>query len=133
MARLAMVRTGLILDDRAAGRRLLREAEQFVSQPGDARGALRYIEALRQQIEAVPSMSRERAGSLTSAERRVLVHLPSNLGLSEIAEQLYVSRKTVKSHTASIYRKLDTTSRREAVEMARRAGLIDDVGSVGPR
>jgi DNA-binding CsgD family transcriptional regulator len=36
-----------------------------------------------------------------------------------------VSRYTVKTHCAAIYRKLNATSRSEAVEAARRFGLID--------
>jgi DNA-binding CsgD family transcriptional regulator len=36
-----------------------------------------------------------------------------------------VSRNTVKSHVAAIYRKLGATSRSGAVEHARRTGLLD--------
>ena len=128
LARLALVRTALIIDDRPASRRLLRDAEQFALQPGDARGALHHVEALRRQIDAVASMSLDRAGSLTPAERRVLAYLPTNLSLADIATLLIVSRNTVKSHAAAIYRKLGTTSRREAVELARQAGLLDGAG-----
>jgi len=39
---------------------------------------------------------------------------------------LYVSRYTVKTHCESIYRKLNVNSRSEAVEAARRIGLLDD-------
>jgi LuxR family maltose regulon positive regulatory protein len=131
MTRLVLVRTALTIDDRAAARRFLREAEQFALQPGDAHGALRHIEALRHQVDATSSISIDGAGSLTPAERRVLAYLPTNLGLSDIAAELFVSRNTVKSHAAAIYRKLGTSSRRDAVELARRAGLIDGDGS-GP-
>jgi LuxR family maltose regulon positive regulatory protein len=128
MTRLVLVRAALTLDDRPASRRFLREAEQFAMQPGDAHGALRHVELLRRRVDAVSSLPIHRAGSLTPAERRVLAHLPTNLGLAEIAERLYVSRNTVKSHAAAIYRKLGTSSRREAVDLAREAGLIDDTG-----
>ena len=50
--------------------------------------------------------------------------LPTNLSLAEVASQLYVSRNTVKTHVASIYRKLDADKRGEAVEHARAAGLL---------
>jgi LuxR family maltose regulon positive regulatory protein len=63
---------------------------------------------------------------LTSAELRVLHYLPTNLSLSDIAARLYVSRNTVKSHAASVYRKLGATSRGRAVEAARAAGLLDE-------
>ena len=62
--------------------------------------------------------------ALTKAEMRVLQLLPTHLSLAEIAEELYTSRNTVKSQVAAIYRKLETTSRADAVSRARRAGLI---------
>jgi LuxR family transcriptional regulator, maltose regulon positive regulatory protein len=65
------------------------------------------------------------ASSLTTAELRVLHYLPTNLSLAEIGGRLFVSRYTVKTHCASIYRKLNATSRSEAVEAARRFGLLE--------
>ena len=59
-------------------------------------------------------------------ELRVLHFLPTNLTLSGIGERLFVSRNTAKSHVAAIYRKLGITSRSEAVELARRSGLLSD-------
>ena len=67
------------------------------------------------------------AGSLTTAELRVLRLLPTHLSVAEIAERLYVSRNTVKSQTIAIYRKLGTSSRGGAVELAVAAGLLDAV------
>ena len=49
----------------------------------------------------------------------MLQHLPTNLTLADIATRLFVSRNTVKSHVAAIYRKLDATSRSDAVDLAR--------------
>jgi len=42
-----------------------------------------------------------------------------------VAEQLYVSANTVKTHARAVYRKLDASSRGEAVLRAREAGLLD--------
>jgi LuxR family maltose regulon positive regulatory protein len=56
---------------------------------------------------------------------RVLQYLPTHLSVGEIAERLYLSRNTVKTHTVAIYRKLGTTTRSGAVDVARTAGLID--------
>ena len=44
--------------------------------------------------------------SITTAELRVLAYLPTHLSLGDIADRVFVSRNTVKSHVAAIYRKL---------------------------
>jgi LuxR family transcriptional regulator, maltose regulon positive regulatory protein len=54
-------------------------------------------------------------GLLTPAEKRVLVQLASHRTLLEIAQRLYVSRYTVKTHVASIYAKLGVSARADAV------------------
>jgi LuxR family maltose regulon positive regulatory protein len=46
------------------------------------------------------------------------------LSLGEIARQLVLSRNTVKTQVAAIYRKLDATSRTEAVQRASDLGLL---------
>ena len=55
---------------------------------------------------------------LSPAELRVWELLKSRMTLSEIADQLFLSRETVKSHTVSIYRKLGVASRRQAQDLA---------------
>jgi ATP/maltotriose-dependent transcriptional regulator MalT len=66
--------------------------------------------------------------SLTTAELRVLPYLPTNLTFERVAERLFVSRNTVKSHVAALYRKLGVTCRHDAVERARILGLLVDDG-----
>jgi ATP/maltotriose-dependent transcriptional regulator MalT len=61
---------------------------------------------------------------LTRAERSVLHYLATNLTLRLIAEQLCVSRNTVKTHSIAIYRKLGVSSRNAAVDAARELGLL---------
>ena len=44
--------------------------------------------------------------TLTAAEMRVLDLLPTHLSLAEIADKLHITRNTVKSEVAAVYRKL---------------------------
>jgi LuxR family transcriptional regulator, maltose regulon positive regulatory protein len=61
---------------------------------------------------------------LSRAEVRVLRYLPSNLTVPEIADQLYLSVNTVRTHTRHIYDKLGAHRRHQAVELARDLGLL---------
>jgi LuxR family transcriptional regulator, maltose regulon positive regulatory protein len=62
--------------------------------------------------------------ALSKAEMRVLQLLPTHLSLSEIAEELHTSRNTVKSQVAAVYRKLQCSTRTEAVTRGRDLGLL---------
>jgi len=64
-----------------------------------------------------PRPGRRLAEPLTSTQLRILKLLPTSTPL-QIADTLYVSRNTVKTHLRSIYQKLGVTSRSEAVERA---------------
>jgi LuxR family maltose regulon positive regulatory protein len=72
------------------------------------------------------------AAPLTDRELMVLQHLPTMLNNAEIAAEMYLSVNTVKAHVKSLYRKLDVSSRRAAVERARALDLLTP-GSESPR
>jgi LuxR family maltose regulon positive regulatory protein len=72
------------------------------------------------------------AVSFTPAEARVLPLLATHLTLSAIADHLGVRRSTVKTHVASIYRKLGANSRAEAVACAERIGALRPGAPTGP-
>jgi LuxR family maltose regulon positive regulatory protein len=61
---------------------------------------------------------------LSHAETRVLRYLPTKLSAPEIADQLYLSVNTVKTHMRHLYDKLGVHRRHEAVEQARDLGLL---------
>ena len=62
---------------------------------------------------------------MTPAEMRVLRYLPTHLTFTAIAEELFVSRNTVKTQAISIYRKLGVSSRDPAVVAAHALGLLE--------
>ena len=82
-------------------------------------------EDLRAKLSTAPSQSSGWASTLTAAELRLLPLLTTHLSFREIAERLFVSRNTVKTQAISVYRKLDASSRSEAIERAIELGLVD--------
>ena len=60
----------------------------------------------------------------TRGETRVLRYPPSNVSAREIADELYLSMNTVKTHQRHLYRKLGARTRTQAVERARALGLL---------
>lgn len=92
-----------------------------------ARGAGRFGRLDRfatTTMTALPAAATTSAGVLTNRERDLLVELPSMRTTEEIANSLFVSVNTVKTHLRGIYRKLGVNQRRDAVLVARRLGLI---------
>ena len=61
--------------------------------------------------------------SLAPAELRLLPLLSTHLSFREVGERLYVSQHTVKTQAMSIYRKLDVSSRSQAIQRAQQLGL----------
>jgi DNA-binding NarL/FixJ family response regulator len=61
---------------------------------------------------------------ISKREEEVLQLVADGLSTSEVAAKLYISIKTVKNHLASIYEKLDSRDRTQAVLRAVRMGII---------
>jgi LuxR family transcriptional regulator, maltose regulon positive regulatory protein len=92
-----------------------------------AKGSGRFgrFEDFAQRVrDAVRGTDGNDVESLTTRELELLVELPSLRTADEIAASMYVSVNTVKTHLRGIYRKLGVSSRREAILLARRRGLI---------
>jgi two-component system, NarL family, response regulator LiaR len=61
---------------------------------------------------------------LSKRELEVLQLVSEGMSNMEIAERLFVSVNTVKTHTSRLFEKLDVKRRTQAIEKAKRLGLI---------
>lgn len=61
---------------------------------------------------------------VTKREEEVLQLIADGCSTSEVADQMYISQKTVKNHLASIYQKLDARDRTQAILRAVRMGIV---------
>jgi DNA-binding NarL/FixJ family response regulator len=106
-------------------------AQAFISKSQSAEQLIAAIHSVLTQpnvfisSHTIALLGRDKAQSLLSPrEQVILTHLEGELSVEDIARHLYISRATVKSHCATIYRKLDTHSRRSAVARAKSIGLL---------
>ena len=103
--------------ERALVRKALRVgADGIVGQTDDADALTATIDAVLAGQIAVPQSIRKRVAwsVLSLRERQVLELVALGLTNSEIADRLYLSESTVKSHLSSSFRKLSVCSRAEA-------------------
>lgn len=122
-SRYLLARAAALISDGATARVLVAEADALYAPIYE--GTL--IATLRDQSHrALGTLSSGALDgeALTDAELRVLAFLPSYLSRARIGQELFISTNTVKTHTSSIYRKLNVSSRSEAVARARELGLI---------
>jgi LuxR family maltose regulon positive regulatory protein len=122
--RLALGRAALRLGDLRSARASLAEAAHLLRYTPDAVTLREWLERARTDLETATRSTGETC-ALTTAELRVLRLLPTHLSFPAIAGRLYVSPNTVKTHVRAVYRKLDASSRAEAVARASAAGLLE--------
>jgi LuxR family maltose regulon positive regulatory protein len=100
----------------------VRELLELQAQDGTAHPAL--LEVLLDGVGQGPVSGGALPEPLTEREQRILRYLPTMLTNAEIGAEVFVSLNTVKTHLRSIYRKLNANGRADAVERARRLGLL---------
>src|SRR5687767_10878516 len=76
------------------------------------------------QSTFVFNSARQEQLGITRRELEILEQIAAGLSNKEIAERLYVSENTVKTHTGSVFEKLNAKRRTQAVQLAKEAGLI---------
>lgn len=98
----------ILLEDEAAWDRFLAEVHAFLGSGSD---------------EATASDPEKVFPELTPREHEVLELIAKGKSNDEIAEQLFISPKTVRNHITHIFSKLRVDSRPKAIVLARQAGL----------
>ena len=83
--------------------------------------ARRLLDQVRNGGSADVGVPDEVARKLSARELEVLLLLDEHLGTDQIAKRLFISEHTVRSHVKSLLRKLNVSSRREALETLARA------------
>ncbi len=112
--------------DEAAQRRALEELRSLGARPAARIGARRLREAGLPGIPVGPRTStRTNPAGLTARELEVLSLMAEGLRNAEIAERLFLSRRTVDHHASAVLRKLDAKTRGEAVARARRESVLE--------
>ena len=124
-ARMELTRAHLALGDLAGARTLMAEIEALLKRRPGLGTLVGEAEALRARLAKERSAAVPGVSALTAAELRVLPMLATHLSGPEIAAELFLSSYTVKSHQLSLYRKLGTSSRSQAVARARELGLLE--------
>jgi DNA-binding CsgD family transcriptional regulator len=61
---------------------------------------------------------------ITPREHQILTLIAAGLSNREIAERLFVSENTVKTHSSRLFEKLNARRRTQAVQIAKEAGII---------
>jgi LuxR family maltose regulon positive regulatory protein len=126
-------RAHLVLNSPRAAAAHLEDADRLVTVLADAGALPGWAAEVRRQLPDGASAPAQRGSTtepspapieaLSSREVQVLRLLSGSMSLREIANELYLSVNTLKSHCKSVYRKLGVGSREEAVIRGRSMGL----------
>ena len=85
--------------------------------------------------DVAAATARARGGEVlelpSEAELAVLKLLATDLSTREIAERLFLSANTIRSHRRALYHKLGVHERADAVARATTLGLLEEVESPG--
>lgn len=123
----------LILDEGPAVGTLVHRSAAAMQEGGAGDPILAdHLQRLLQAVGPMPAPAESEAPSggeamkepLTRKEIRVLQLLAEGYSNSAMAEKLFVSDSTVRTHLRNINMKLDAKSRTQAVAIARRLGVI---------
>jgi LuxR family maltose regulon positive regulatory protein len=122
---IGLARVHLALADIAGARTLMREVDGILRRRPNLGTLVGDAQELRDQLSQQRQTSAPGASALTTAELRLLPLLATHLSFPQIGEELFLSRHTIKCQAVSIYRKLSSATRDQAVTRARELGLLE--------
>jgi LuxR family transcriptional regulator, maltose regulon positive regulatory protein len=123
---LELARIELLRGRRLAAENAFEHARELIGEARDAGALAGLADRLHDELDAArASESQHPAEPLSPAELAVLRQLPERT-VREIAETLFLSPNTIKSHIRSIYRKLGVNSREDAATRATALGLLGE-------
>jgi len=82
------------------------------------------IAKLLKRAATVPGGQHRASGLLSEREAEVLRLVALGMGNREIAEQMFLSQRTIKAHLTNIFNKLNVASRSEAIVKGLQCGLV---------
>lgn len=109
-------------------------ADDYITKPFNVQMLLARIEALMRRVSwanttptlDLPFETDAEIQSLTVREKEIISLVAKGLSNKEISEKLYVSELTVKTHLKNIFKKLNVSSRTQAILIAINNGLITE-------
>jgi LuxR family maltose regulon positive regulatory protein len=124
-ARIELIRVYLGLADIAGARTQMREVDEVLERRPDLGTLIDEARVLRALLPAERASAPVKVSALTTAELRVVPLLATHLSFPEIGAELFLSPHTIKSQAMSLYRKLEASSRSQAVARCRELGLLE--------
>ncbi len=123
-ARLQLAKVYWATGDQSTTRHLLREIDDILLNRPALGALVEEVSEFRRIVTSSTQVGATGGSPLSPAELRLLPYLQTHLTFSEIGERLFISRNTVSTEVASIYRKLNVSSRNDAVQHATAIGLL---------
>ncbi len=125
--RLVLARAALALGEAETARGYLRDAKQVIDAIDDVGVMGKQYAELAALLDTLdPGTDGDSVPEFTERELEVIALLPGQLTTQEIGDELFLSRNTIKTYLRRVYRKLNASTREEAVLTADELGLLSD-------
>ena len=85
---------------------------------------LKWMQRKQKREELKGSKDVQLSLEVSNREMDVLIGMAEGLSNQEIADKLFVSESTVKTHSSNLFAKLNVNRRTQAVQKARETGLL---------